>query len=94
MQGCGKSGDELKVAITWNVGRGEGKEGEARVDSRWEEVDSVVQLEQGGKNLAALPPLCPWQASLVDHRTLLPTDSPSQPLAQCWVLPTNCHARH
>lgn len=69
------------VAIAWDVGHGGGVEGEARVDSRWEKVDSLVQLEQGGRNLAALPPLGPWQASLIDHSTVLPTDSPS---TRCW----------
>lgn len=73
----GKSGDEFMVAIAWCLGQGEGMEGEARVDSRWEKVDSLVHLEQGGRNLAALPPMGPWQASLIDHCTVPPTDSPS-----------------
>lgn len=31
-----------------------------------------------------LPPLGPWQASLIDHHTLLPMDSTCQPSTQCW----------
>lgn len=77
MKRHGKSGNEFMVAIAWYLGQGEGMEGEARVDSRWEKVDSLVQLEQGGRNLAALPPVGSWQASLIDHCTVPPPDSPS-----------------
>ena len=41
--------------------------GESRVDCRWEKVHSLEQLEQGGRNPAALPTLGPWQPSLIDH---------------------------
>ena len=50
----GMSG-EFMAAMTWLVGHGKGVEGEARVDSRWEEVDTLVQLEQGARNLRQQP---------------------------------------
>lgn len=34
-------------------------------------MHSLEQLEQGGRNPAVLPTLGPWQASLIDHSTLL-----------------------
>lgn len=82
---------KFMVEITRYMGRAEGVEGESRVDSSWEKMDSLVQLEQDGKNIAALPLLGPWQASLVDSSTLLPSDSTSQPSTLCWgPVMTNC----
>lgn len=47
MQGCGKFGvsGEFMVAITWYLDHGEGVEGEPRVDSGWEKMDNLVQVE-------------------------------------------------
>lgn len=65
---CARGGTtgEFTVAVTQYVCCGE-----SRVDRRWEEVHSLEQLEQSGRNPAALPTLGPGQASLIDHSTLL-----------------------
>lgn len=50
----GTSGEFMKP-MTWSVGRGKEVEGEARVDSGWGEVDTLVQPEQAARNLGQQP---------------------------------------
>lgn len=62
MQGRGKFGvsGELMVAVVWHLDHGKGMEGEPEVDSGWEKMDSLVQVQWSVKTLPlALPSLGP-----------------------------------